>query len=97
MEDLTLTSETYTMLKRAFMGGFTHSSLNHTGKILKNVSSIDFTSSYPSVMLSEKFPMSRFKKTKITSLKTLKQYCEKYAVIFDVKFINLTQIGRAHV
>lgn len=90
MEDLTLTSEAYTMLKRAFMGGFTHSSLNHTGKVLTNVSSIDFTSSYPSVMLSEKFPMSRFKKTKITSLKTLKEYCKKYAVIFDVKFINLT-------
>ena len=90
MEDLTLNNDTYTMLKRAFMGGFTHSSLNHTGKVLKNVSSIDFTSSYPSVMLSEKFPMSRFKKIKITKLKTLLEYCEKYAVIFDVKFINLT-------
>lgn len=90
MEDLTLDNDTYLMLKRAFMGGFTHSSLNHTGKVLKNVSSIDFTSSYPSVMLSEKFPMSRFKNTKITSLKTLKTYCKKYAVIFDVKFTNLT-------
>lgn len=89
MEDLTLTSETYTMLKRAFMGGFTHSSLNHTGKILNNVTSIDFTSSYPSVMLSEKLPMSRFKKVNITSLKTLREYCDKYAVIFDVKFINI--------
>lgn len=89
MNDLTLDNETYVMLKRAFMGGFTHSSLNHTGQVLADVTSVDFTSSYPSVMLSEKFPMSRFKKTKIKSLRTLKEYCKKYSVIFDVKFENL--------
>lgn len=59
MEELTLTLDEYTMLKRCFMGGFTHASLNYVGETLEDVTSIDFTSSYPSVMLSEKFPMSK--------------------------------------
>lgn len=89
MQDLTLDSTVYTMLKRAFMGGFTHASMSHTNKLLHNVSSVDFTSSYPSVMLSEKFPMSRFKPIELKDLKTFKKYCKIYAMVFDVKFVNL--------
>jgi hypothetical protein len=59
MKELTLSLDEYTMLKRCFMGGFTHASLNYVGKTLKDVTSIDFTSSYPSVMLAEKYPMSK--------------------------------------
>ena len=59
MKELTLTLDEYMMLKRCFMGGFTHASLKYVGKTLEDVTSIDFTSSYPSVMLAEKYPMSR--------------------------------------
>lgn len=59
MNECVLTPEQYTMLKRAFMGGFTHASMQHVGIVYENVASIDFTSSYPYVMLSEKFPMSK--------------------------------------
>ena len=59
MKELTLTLDEYVMLKRCFMGGFTHASLNYVGEILEDVTSIDFISSYPSVMLSEKYPMSK--------------------------------------
>lgn len=59
MNELTLTTEEYTMLKRCFMGGFTHASMLYSGQLLTDVASIDFTSSYPYVMLSEKFPMSK--------------------------------------
>jgi hypothetical protein len=48
----------YKVAKLAFSGGFTHSNPNHTQEKLYNVSSFDFTSSYPAVMISEKFPMS---------------------------------------
>ena len=58
----TLTLEDYYNCKKAFMGGFTHASLFHVEKLLYNVHSIDFTSSYPYVMLSEKYPMSTPKK-----------------------------------
>ena len=89
MSDLTIDVETYKMLKRAFMGGFTHANSLYTGKILEGVTSIDFTSSYPSVMISEKFPMSRFKEIDIKTIQQLEKLSDKYALIFDVKFENI--------
>lgn len=72
MNELTLTADEYTMLKRCFMGGFTHASMLYSGELLHDVASIDFTSSYPYVMLSEKFPMSKPEKVKPTK----KQFLE---------------------
>ena len=89
MQDLTLDSDTYLQLKRAFMGGFTHANAKYVGQVLENVTSIDFTSSYPSVMLSEKFPMSRFKSVNITKLSALDSLCERYAVIFDIQLTGV--------
>ena len=90
MDDLTIDTETYIQLKRSFMGGFTHASANYSGVVLENVSSVDFTSSYPSVMISEQFPMSRFKKCDIKTLDELEKYCSRYAMVFDIKFKNIT-------
>ena len=89
MDDLTIDVPTYTMLKRAFMGGFTHANALYTGEVLNGVTSIDFTSSYPSVMVSEKFPMSRFKSVEISTVAELEAMSEKYALIFDAKFDNI--------
>ena len=89
MQDLTLDNDTYKQLKRAFMGGFTHANANYIGKVVNDVTSIDFTSSYPSVMLSEKFPMSRFKSIKVKTIKELEKILARHAVIFDAKFINI--------
>lgn len=89
MDDLTIDTDTYTQLKRSFMGGFTHANANYSGKTLTQVSSVDFTSSYPAVMVSELFPMSRFKPCLIESITELELYCDRYSVVFDVRFINL--------
>lgn len=60
MENLTLSPEVYRQMKRAFAGGFTHANKNYVGKTVKGVQSMDFTSSYPTVLLaSNRFPMSR--------------------------------------
>ena len=59
MSQLTIEPEEYSQLKRAFQGGFTHANAHHVNKILHNVGSHDFTSSYPAVMLLEKFPMTK--------------------------------------
>lgn len=56
---LFLTVDEYKQARRAFSGGFTHSNPLQTEKILKNVASWDITSSYPTVMCSEKFPMGK--------------------------------------
>lgn len=97
MNDLQLTKDEYIILKRAFQGGFTHANPQHSGKLLENVSSIDFTSSYPAVMLSEKFPMSKGMKTTVEEIKNMFPYsdkpfeelCKKYCVVFDVEFTNI--------
>ena len=90
MADLTLKTDVYNQLKRAFMGGFTHANANYVGGIVENVTSIDFTSSYPSVMVSEKFPMSRFRDVSCETVTDFEELADRYALIFEVKFINLT-------
>lgn len=92
MNDLTIQSvEEYNQLKRAFQGGFTHANANYTNKTLQNVSSIDFNSSYPAVMLAEQFPMSSAIETTPEELneKGFEYFLNNYCLLFDVKFNNL--------
>lgn len=90
MKELTLTTGEYTMLKRCFMGGFTHASMLYSGKLLHDVASIDFTSSYPYVMLSEKFPMSKPEKVKPTKEQFLKWVNDdNVGLMFVVRFKGL--------
>lgn len=49
---------TYQYCKNAFQGGFVHANIYRTDMLLKDVYSMDLTSSYPYSMLSEKYPMS---------------------------------------
>lgn len=90
MAELTLDPDEYKQLKRGFCGGFTHASAKYSGKIMEHVGSFDFTSSYPAVMLSEKFPMSRSKLiSEIKDTEELKYYLSHYCCLFDVTFIGL--------
>lgn len=50
----------YTMLREAFRGGNTHASRWLAGEILEGVYSYDRSSSYPDVMLNNKYPMKPF-------------------------------------
>lgn len=58
IDNLRISPADYQQLRRGFQGGFVHANAHYVNKTLKNVGSHDFTSSYPSVMLLEKFPMS---------------------------------------
>ena len=90
MRECQISYDDYVMLKRCFMGGFTHASMKWSGMKLENVSSIDFTSSYPAVMLMEKFPMGRPIKVDLTkeSFKSLLD-SEEWGMMMDVKFIGI--------
>ena len=53
----------YSLLCECFMGGYTHSNAVHTNIVLDNVRSKDISSSYPTVMCLEKYPMTYFEET----------------------------------
>ncbi len=91
MERLTLEPEEYEKLKWSFMGGFTHANAYYTNKVLENVHSVDFTSSYPSVMLSEMYPMGKgFKPTKEEILKNgYDYYLNKFCCLIGVVYTGL--------
>lgn len=76
----------YNLLVECFAGGYTHANWIHADEIIENVDSWDFTSSYPYVMVTHKFPSSEFKKCNI---KTLKDINNRFAYILIVKFKNL--------
>ena len=82
----------FDLMQRAFQGGFTHCNAYHMGDTMENVASYDFTSSYPYVMVSEKFPMSGGVKVKVDTEEQAEKYFKKYLAIFDVCFINLMPI-----
>ena len=94
MDNLTLKTDEYLKLKRTFMGGFTHSNPIHTDKVLKDVNSIDFTSSYPSVMIAEQFPMGTgFSPTKEELLKNgYDYYLENFCCTLNISVQNLKNV-----
>lgn len=76
-------------LQRAFSGGFTHANANYTDIVINNVTSFDFTSSYPYVMISEKYPVSKAVKINVTNEKQFEYLCKNFLCVFDVEFTNI--------
>ena len=89
IKELTIEKPEYLMLKNAFMGGFTHCNAMHTQKICYNVTSYDFTSSYPTVLISEKYPMSKGKEVFIKDESELLNLMKNYCVLVDLQFTNI--------
>lgn len=89
MQSLTLTYDQYKMCKAGFQGGFTHANVNYVNKTLTQVSSIDFTSSYPFTMMAQYFPMSSPREVEVKDLRDLNFYLANYCCLFEVQFINL--------
>lgn len=88
IKSLSIDVDEYKQLKRAFMGGFTHSNAINTDIVLNNVKSFDFTSSYPYCMISEMFPMSKGQIINVDET-TFEKYLNVYCCVFDVQFTNL--------
>ena len=90
MKSLILDYEEYMQLKRAFAGGFTHANWQKVGVTIDEMDSFDFTSSYPYVMVSEKFPMSKSVKIPVVNGKDeFEKLLNNYCCLFDAEFTNL--------
>lgn len=76
----------YNMLCDAFAGGYTHANWIYVDEILNNLDSWDFTSSYPYVLVCEKYPMTEFKQC---SIKSAEQMLDCFAYLVKVKFYNI--------
>lgn len=89
MSKLTLTPMVYRRLKEGFAGGFTHANPVYSGEIMEFVKSFDFTSSYPAVMVSEKFPMSEFREVYPNDENDLIKYMLNKACLVSVHIYGL--------
>lgn len=66
--------------------GYTHANFIYTGEVIENVDSYDFASSYPYVMLSEKFPMTEFKPI---NLKDINKMIDSFCYILRIRFFGI--------
>lgn len=89
IQGMTLTVDDYNQAVEVFAGGFTHANACYVGRTIQNVHSRDFTSSYPAVMLSEKFPISSPIPYKPKNKADFKKMLKKYCCVFDIEFTNI--------
>lgn len=89
MKILTVEPDEYKQLKRAFAGGFTHANWHFAQRTLYNMDSFDFTSSYPYVMVSEKFPMSKARLVIPQSDQEFRRYLKNYCCLFDIEILDV--------
>ena len=80
------TIEDYALLCDCFMGGYTHSNAVHTNVVLDKVCSKDISSSYPTVMCLEKYPMTYFEET-IPCDDYFNNDNYSYIIMFDVEHL----------
>ena len=93
IRSLTLETEEYLMAKRAFAGGYTHASVIHSGIECEDVTSFDFSSSYPTVLIAEKYPMTKGRKIENISKEDFYDLMssEKLCCIFTITLTNVHQ------
>lgn len=89
MNILTLDANEFRLLRNAFQGGFTHANYNYTNEIVDDVYSDDLTSSYPTVILSERFPMSKGQYFEHKTLDEITEINNHFLTVFTVKMTNV--------
>lgn len=90
----TLTTDDYLQLKRTYSGGFTHANIHYINDIMYNVSSYDFTSAYPTVMVSEKFPIGSPTQRNIREDDgEFRHLLNTRCCMFDAEFVNISSIS----
>lgn len=91
MKKLTIDRSTYELAHQAFAGGHTHANAAYIDRILPNVRSFDIASDYPSQILANEYPMSKFRVVKPKSLKDFIKYLKTKCVLFKIEFFNIRE------
>lgn len=90
MEKLRLQPNEFLLQNQVFAGGFTHTNYRWSGITAYNVASYDFTSSYPAVLLTYRFPMGRGEKIDRMTGKEFYHNLRNYCCIFILDLWNVT-------
>lgn len=87
------TPEQYKRLQRVFAGGYTHANQMYSGKVVDEyIEHYDFASSYPTVMIAEKYPMTGWSYNGINVIPDPAEF-EDTAFIFLLEFDNIHSIS----
>lgn len=76
----------YNRLCESFLGGYTHANWIYADEVLENVDSYDIASSYPYVLVTQKYPNSEFRPCNI---KRREEMSKRLAYLLVVKFKNV--------
>lgn len=79
----------YYLARWAFAGGFTHANPINAGLIIHKVRSMDISSSYPTILCSEYFPMGTGRLVKPKSFEEFKKYLRTYACLMEITFEDI--------
>lgn len=94
LQDMLPNTKVYKLLRAAFRGGNTLSNRWYTGDIIENVRSVDITSSYPAVMLTCDFPMSKFYRIPKARISDLKTYLDRHVpLLINIALYNVDLIS----
>ena len=91
VKSLVMTPEVYRLLRKLYQGGFTHTGCHASRLVHNDVASHDFRSSYPAVIVSEKYPMSKFTEVSPAKFSYYLSHSDKWAMMFKVKFTGLKE------
>lgn len=89
--------ELFTLLNKAFQGGYTHANYKKLFSLIPDVHSIDFTSSYPAQMIAHKYPRGKFTKCDITSKSQFLDMINKYACVFEIRLTDVESKTSHHI
>lgn len=81
---MVLSYEQYIIATRLYHGGYTHANRFLIDKLIFNVLCRDFSSSYPYVMLTEKYPMEKFMEYEDCDPKEILDQADDYAFMFKL-------------
>lgn len=89
MTRLTIDPFEFKLLQQCFQGGFTHANPFIAGKILEDLASYDYNSSYPTQLIAEKFPMGKGEQYQLKDKKDFEYQIKHYCCMFVVRFTGI--------